>query len=256
MLSKYYKLNLEFKGSRFLGWQKQKDYSPTVQDELEKALSIIFKSEDIHSIGSGRTDTGVHSLGHIVKIKVPFEIEKESLKRAINSILTSDIRIIHIDDSKEDFRPTNDAKSREYMYLFSNLSAPNAFQKDFIPNVSYELDIDQMKSACVLFEGEHDFKNFYCTGSQVNSTVREIFKCSLEFHQLDFHSILPAHYVFRIEGSGFLKQMVRLIVGTIWQVGRGKVSLEDLEVELLSPGNQKLGMTAPACGLYKTSVVY
>lgn len=256
MQFKYYNLNLEFKGSRFLGWQKQKDYSPTVQAELEKALSVIFKSEEIYTIGSGRTDTGVHSLNHIVKIKVPFEIEIESLKRAINSILTSDIRIKSVDESTVDFRPTNDAKSREYMYLFSNLPSPNAFQKDYIPNVSYELDIEKMKKACLLFVGTHDFVNFYCTGSQINSTVREIFSCSLEFHELDFHNILPAHYVFRIEGSGFLKQMVRLIVGTIWQVGRGKVSLESLESELLSPRSEKLGMTAPACGLYKTSVVY
>jgi tRNA pseudouridine38-40 synthase len=254
--SKYYRLTVEFCGTRFLGWQKQKDFSPTVQDELEKALSKIFKSDDIHTIGSGRTDTGVHSLSHIVKIKVPFDIEKESLKRAINSNLKVDIRVKNIDDCLEEFRPTNDAKSREYMYLFSNSKDSNAFQENFIPNISFELDIDKMKKACGLFVGNHDFLNFYCTGSQINSTHREIFKCSLEFHELEFHNILPSHYVFRIEGSGFLKQMVRLIIGTIWQVGRGKVTLESLERELANPGKQKLGITAPACGLYKTSVKY
>ncbi len=256
MESNYYRLTIEFKGTRFFGWQKQKDFCPTVQDDLEAALKKIFKTQEIKSIGSGRTDTGVHSLGHIVKVCVPFEIEEESLKKALNSNLSQDIRVKYVQRCEKDFRPTNDAVSREYIYLFSNLDSPNAFQTDFIPNISHKLDITKMQKACSLFIGVHDFKNFYCTGSQINSTQREIYDCSLSYTDLNFHNILPSHYELKIEGSGFLKQMVRLIVGTIWQVGRGKVSLEELESELRTPGVKKLGITAPACGLFKTKVKY
>jgi tRNA pseudouridine38-40 synthase len=252
----YYKLEVQFKGTRFLGWQKQKDFAPTVQDVLEDACSKIFKTRDISTVGSGRTDSGVHSLGHIVKLKAPFEIPHESLMKGINSSLPEDIRVIAVNECDEEFLPTNHAIKKEYIYLFSNFEDSCALQNDFIVNNRFNLDIDKMQKACELFIGKHDFKNFFCVGSDVNSTTREIFECDLTFKEMDFHGILPSHYTFRIVGNGFLKQMVRLIMGTIWEVGRGKVTLEELESELRTPGSNKLGSTAPANGLFKTKVWY
>jgi len=137
----YYKLILEFKGTKFLGWQKQKDFNPTVQGELEKACKIIFKSDDIHTIGSGRTDTGVHSLDHHVKLKAPFKIENNSLLKALNSHLDLNIRVLSISDSDNSFLPTNHAKSKEYIYLFSNLESESAFQSDYIVNYRHDLNL-------------------------------------------------------------------------------------------------------------------
>lgn len=255
-MSKYYKLKLQFTGSKYLGWQIQKDFSPTVQGELNKACSEIFKNQSVHTIGSGRTDTGVHSLGHIVRLEAPFEIPDIALKKGLNSILPEDIRVTDVERTTKEFKPTNDALKKEYFYLFTNNESTSAFQTQFIPNYRHELNIEKMKEACKLFVGEHDFKNFYCTGSELNSTVREIYECSLDFHNLDFHEILPSHYIFKITGNGFLKQMVRLIVGTIWEVGRGKVTIEELALELQKPGEKKLGITAPAAGLFKNRVWY
>ena len=154
------------------------------------------------------------------------------------------------------FRSTNDALKKEYIYLFTNNDTTSAFQNNFIVNNRFELDSKKMEDACKLFIGEHDFSNFYCFGSPVNSLKRTIFECDIEFFDMKFHGILPSHYRFRIVGNGFLKQMVRLIVGTIWEVGRGRVTLFELESELKNPGLKKLGTTAPPDGLYKSRVWY
>lgn len=252
----YFRLKLQFKGSLFLGWQKQKDFKPTVQDTLERVCEKIFKSTEIRTVGSGRTDSGVHSLNHIVQLEAPFDIEPVNLTKALNSQLPLEIRVLEVIRSSKNFRPTSDAIKKEYIYLFSNLETPMALQSDFIVNNRFNLDFDAMKKACQLFVGSHDFKNFYCTGSDINSTIREIFECDLTLHEMNFHGILPNHYVFRIVGSGFLKQMVRLIVGTIWEVGRGKLTLEELALELKEPGDKKLGNTAPPNGLFKSKVWY
>ncbi len=255
-MAKYYKLKIEFNGTRYLGWQLQKKFSPTVQGELNKACQEIFKSSEIHTIGSGRTDTGVHSLGHIVKLKAPFEINFEALKKGLNSKLPDDIKVLEVDEVLESFRPTNDAIKKEYKYLFTTNKEQSAFQDNIIVNTRFDLDIDEMRRACKVFIGTHDFSDFECTGSDTKSKVREIFECDLLFHKSNFHGIFPDHYVLRVVGSGFLKQMVRLMVGTLWSIGRGKSSIEDLEKSLKNPTGKKLGATAPPSGLYKTKVWY
>ncbi len=252
----YYKLAIQFKGTRYLGWQIQKDFHPTVQGELNSCLEQIFKSNDIHTIGSGRTDTGVHSLSHVVKVKAPFKIEFEGLRRGLNAILPEDIRILSVEDCNSDFLPTNDAQRKEYRYLFSLGKNPSAFQTDIIANNRFDVDVELMKKACGLFIGEHDFSDFQCVGSDVSSSVREIFECELYKKEVDFHGILPGHYVFRVVGSGFLKQMVRLMVGCIWDVGRGKTTLEELKSSMTNPLGKRLGPVAPPEGLYKFDVQY
>lgn len=257
MKNKYfYKLKVSFKGTRYLGWQIQKDFHPTVQGTLNNACSEIFKSKEIKTIGSGRTDSGVHSLGHIVKLEAPFEIDHMGLLKGLNSILPDDIRVLEIDRCKENFLPTNHAKNKTYKYLFTNDQIHNPFQVDSIANFRFELEVDAMKKACELFVGEHDFKDFECTGSDVSSTTRTIYKCDLYYQNVDMHGVMNGHWVVEINGNGFLKQMVRLIVGTIWNVGRGKTTLLEIENSLKTPSGKRLGAVAPACGLYKVSVEY
>lgn len=252
----FYKLKLEYKGTRYLGWQIQKDFEPTVQGELNKACKQIFQIEEIHTVGSGRTDTGVHSLGHIVKLKAPFKMETFALIRGLNSLLPEDIRVLEIEDCEEDFLPTNHAIKKEYKYLFSANPNSNAFQNDFIVNCRFDLDIKLMQEACRLFIGSHDFSDFQCVGSVTNSNIREILECELIFHKMDFHGILPDHYVFRVVGNGFLKQMIRLMMGTLWEIGRGKTTIEELKESLSSPLGKRLGPVAKPQGLFKVKVDY
>ncbi len=253
----FYKLHLSFRGTRFLGWQKQKDFRPTVQDDLEKALRVIFKSDLIHTIGSGRTDTGVHSLGHVVKLSAPFEIAPKNLVRALNSNLPVDIRVHEASFCSENFRPTNDALKKEYKYLFTTNAQLGPFQFDTIANYPYELDFEKMRCASKLFIGRHDFRAFSCVGSEPNSTIREIYECELITNiEPNMQGIFPEYHMIRVVGNGFLKQMVRLVVGSLWHIGRGKLGPDAIVDALSGIEFQRIGEVAPPQGLYKVKTWY
>lgn len=254
----YYRLTLEYKGTHYLGWQIQAEGAGrTVQGELNKALAILSKSTEVRSLGSGRTDAGVHALGQVVKIEMPLVIPCSNLVKALNANLPDDIRVLDAVESDHDFLPTNHAISKEYHYRFSTHDSSRAFQNDFIQNTSFELDHEKMQAACKILIGKHDFCNFFCEGTEVNSTVREIFECEiLKISGKGAWDFLPDHYVFRVVGNGFLKQMVRLLMGTIWNIGRGKVSLGQFEAALDSTPCKRLGPVAPPHGLYLVKVTY
>lgn len=256
MSNTYYKAHISFKGSDFLGWQKQKDFTQTVQEKLDNALVKIFKSESVNSIACGRTDSGVHAFDMTVKLNVPFDIEKSGLLKGLNSHLPKSIRIISIENSTEQFRPTYDAKSREYFYLFSNKRDLTPFCTDLIARVHIDIDEFKINEALALFCGEHDFKNFMCVGSEPKTTVREIFSVKLELVDESFHGLINSHYKITIIGAGFLKQMVRLMVGAAFAYSDGKITLNDISQSLISPGVKKLSPVAPANGLYKSKVSY
>ncbi|MGK0291445.1 MAG: tRNA pseudouridine38-40 synthase [bacterium] len=249
------KLKLQFDGHLYLGWQIQPEGQSTVQGRLNNALKKIYKI-DVKTIGSGRTDSGVHSLSHFVCYNEPFSIPLKSIVLALNTKLPPDIRVMDAEQVDIDFRPTNDAVSREYRYLFSNEKIPSPFQANYISNISYSLDFELMRDASKSFVGKHDFEDFYCVGSDPTSSIREIFEIELLTCPADIHGIFPKHYYFRIVGSGFLKQMVRLIVGTLWSVGREKVSIIDVEDALKNPKGKHLSPVAPAEGLFKYNVEY
>lgn len=252
----HYKLTIQYKGTRYLGWQIQPEGAGlTVQGELNKALKIIAKSTEIRSMGSGRTDAGVHALAQVAKISIPLEINPENLLRALNGNLPDDIRVQKVELSTEDFIPTVHARSKEYHYRFTCNRDPSALQGDYLVNYPYDLDFQKMDEACKILMGEHDFTNFFCEGSEVSTYVREIYACEI-FKVESGNWMLPAHYVFKIEGNGFLKQMVRLLIGAVWNVGRGKISLEEFKAALSSEKRQKLSAVAPPNGLYMVRVNY
>lgn len=253
----YYKITLQYNGTNYFGWQVQPDQL-TVQGVLNSSLTKVCKSSNIKTLGSGRTDAGVHALEQIVKVDIPIDIEPESLIRAINSNLPRDVRCIAAQRCDEKFMPTVDALWKEYTYLFTNNRFANSFQESFIANYPYELDFEKMDKGCRLLIGKHDFCNFFCTGTDVNSTVREIYLASIQSVDVNgfIGSVFPNHYSFTIRGSGFLKQMVRLIIGSLWNVGRGKITLEQLSDALERPQKNKLGIVAPASGLYLARVKY
>jgi tRNA pseudouridine38-40 synthase len=252
----YYKLTIQYKGSSYIGWQIQPDSSGlTVQGELYKALRTISKSQNVKSMGAGRTDTGVHALGQVVKIAIELNIKPENLRKALNVNLPDDIRVTNVEVSDEAFLPTIFAKSKEYHYRFTCNETFSPFQKELIYNYPFELDLEKMKEACQLLIGTHDFSNFYCKGTEVSHNIREIYECEiLEVAESSF--VLPSHYVFRIVGNGFLKQMVRLLMGALWHIGRGKVTLDEFKNSLGPIRVQRLGPVAPPNGLYMVCVNY
>lgn len=252
----HYKLILQYKGTRYLGWQVQPESAGlTVQGELNRALEVISKSPNVKSLGAGRTDAGVHALGQVAKVGMELEIPPMNLVKALNVNLPDDIRVLSAEVSDEEFFPTVHAKSKEYHYRFTCKRTFTAFQNDLIQNHPFELNIEKMREACKVLIGVHDFTNFYCEGTAVASNVREIYECEiLEIPQGDW--MLPSHYVFRIVGNGFLKQMVRLLMGALWNVGRGKITVEDLQAALGPKRVQRLGPVAPPNGLYMVRVNY
>lgn len=253
----HYKLTIQYKGTRYSGWQVQaEDAGLTVQGELNRALSTVSKSEEIKSLGAGRTDAGVHALGQIAKVSMPLEIAPENLIKALNGNLPDDIRVMGASTCEADFFPTIHATSKEYHYRFTANRMFTAFQNELIVNHPFELDLGKMKEACKLLVGEHDFSNYFCEGTEVSSNVRTIFECEILEVEQGGWEMLPPHYIFRIVGSGFLKQMVRLLMGALWNVGRGRISLEEFKSSLSSERREKLGAVAPPHGLYMVRVNY
>lgn len=253
----YYRLVIQYKGTNYRGWQIQPDdYGLTVQGVLNKALGVISKSDDIKSLGSGRTDAGVHALGQVVKIAIPLKIAPENLVRALNVNLPNDIKVLSIEPSTEEFLPTVHAKSKEYHYRFTATRVINAFQEGLVANYPFELDVEKMQEACKYLIGEHDFINYFCEGTEVRSNVRTIYECEIQRIEQGQWGMLPEHFVFKVVGDGFLKQMVRLLMGAIWNIGRGKITPEEFKLSLAAPKIERLGPVAPAEGLYMVRVNY
>lgn len=252
-----YKITIQYKGTRYQGFQVQSQ-GATIQGELNNALAILAKTVDVKTLGSGRTDAGVHALGQVVRIEIPVFIPAESLIKAMNSHLPHDIRVIDAEICDREFHPIFSAKSKEYNYVFSTEKTMTPFADELVTHFPYNLNVELMKEGCKLFCGEHDFINFQCTGTDVGSTVRQIERCELIHYNSDGHwqSLLDNYYVLKIVGNGFLKQMVRLIMGALISLGKEKISLEDIKKSLNTPLKNRLGPTAPPQGLYLKKVHY
>ena len=257
LLLSFYKLHLQYCGTNYLGFQIQPE-GKTIQGELNNAIKLIAKSDEIKTIGSGRTDSGVHAFGQIVRIEMPLEIEGRNLVRALNTKLPNDIRVIHAETCSENFHPIFSAKSKEYNYVFSTKEIPSPFVHDLVTFHTFELDMDKVQAACKEFIGEYDFVNFQAKGTEVESTVRRILECECIHFEVGgpFGNILSDYYVVRVVGNGFLKQMVRLMMGAIFNAGRGKITNQDIKSALLGAKVERLGATAPPNGLYLKEVHY
>ncbi len=252
-----YKITVQYKGTHYQGFQVQPS-GRTIQGEINSALKVLSKSEDIKSVGSGRTDAGVHALAQVMRIEIPVDIPVDNLARAMNSNLPDDIRVIDAKVVTNDFHPIFSAKSKEYNYVFSTESAASPFASELVTYFPGDLDIELMKKGCQVFCGEHDFINYQCVGTEVESTVRKIMSCELVRLDSTGHwkNFTGEYYVLKVVGNGFLKQMVRLLMGALVSLGKGKITLEDLEKSLKTPLKNRLGATAPPQGLYLKEVHY
>ncbi len=258
-MQNYYKITCSYQGTNYWGWQIQ-DNGPTVQGHINNVLAKISKCnpEDIKTLASGRTDRGVHALAQVFRATLALEIEALSLKKAMNSLLNNDIRIVHVEPCESDFHPIRDSISKKYVYLFSWESSELPFDQPFIAPCPKVLDLEKIKKALKLIEGTHDFSNFRTLGTDVKTTIKTIYKAEIQEAEQTlgpFRSKRPV-YQLSFEGDGFLKQMVRLLVGAIWNIGSGKIELVDLEKALKAESEVRIGAVAPACGLYLHSVKY
>lgn len=254
----FYKIKVQYNGFHYIGWQVQPE-GKTIQGTLEQALKKISKNDEVKTIGSGRTDSGVHALGQIVKVGMHLKIDGLALQKALNSNLPDSIRVLESEVCDESFHPIFNAVKKEYIYAFTLKKERNPFVGELVARYPYQdFDLDTLKMACRLFEGEKDFCNYFCTGTPIKSTVRTIHSCNVSNVKADsfFKNFNSDVYLVSFVGSGFLKQMVRLMMGALWAASSRKISLQDIENSLAVPLKNKLAPVAPPQGLYLKSVDY
>lgn len=252
-----YKITVQYKGTHFAGFQVQTHHK-TIQGEINCVLKTLSKSDDVKSVGSGRTDAGVHALAQVMRIEIPVDIPVLGLIRGMNSLLPKDIRVTEASISTNDFHPIYSAKSKEYNYVFTTSEIISPFAEELMTHFPFDLDIELMMKGCQIFCGEYDFINYQCTGTEIESTVRKILSCEIVRFESVGHwgNLASEYYVLKVVGNGFLKQMVRLLMGALVSLGKRKITLEDIKKSLKTPLNNRLGPTAPPQGLYLKEVHY
>ena len=240
------KLTIEYDGTNFCGWQKQPGRR-TVQEEIENALSNILKEEVIIN-GAGRTDAGVHAIGQVANFYTDKTIKCKELYMAINSIIPKDITILNVEDVDNNFHARKSAKAKHYRYVVNNSKIHSALNMNREYVFKYNLNDEAMKLAAEDLIGKHDFAAFKAAGSDVENTEREIFDITI--------NRMGNRVIIDVIGDGFMYNMVRIIVGTLLDIGSGKLDMCTIK-NMIETGDRRLGgQTVPACGLYMVEVKY
>lgn len=241
------RLTIQYEGTNYAGWQSQKN-AKSIQDVMSSALKEIL-GHKVTLIGSGRTDAGVHALGQVANFKTRSRIPVKNIQMALNSVLPKDIVISGAEETKHGFNAQRSAKSKLYRYTVVNGDFIDPFIRRFAARSFYRLDIARMRKAAALMVGRHDFRAFRATdGDREKESVRRIISLGIN---KDGNVIS-----FFVEADGFVYNMVRNIVGTLIEVGRGKFSLGRVK-ELLAEKDRRLcGPTMPAKGLCLVKVSY
>lgn len=255
------KLTLAYDGTDFVGWQRQPD-GRSVQGLLEEALARVDKAP-VAVIGAGRTDAGVHATGQVASARVTNDLPPETLMRALNATLPRDLRVLRIDEAPATFDARREAKLKTYEYRLAQGAAASPFTRRFCWHVPGPLDLDAMREAARRITGRHDFSSFRSTGSSVTTSTRTVTESRLEWTGAEAGTWWP---VFRdpalvlirygITGDGFLRYMVRTIVGTLVEVGKGALRPEEMSRVIEARDRGRAGPTAPAAGLCLVEVRY
>jgi tRNA pseudouridine38-40 synthase len=252
----YYKFILSYNGSGYCGWQQQKDNPNSVEEILKNSICRIHGNREFSMMASSRTDAGVHATGQTIKLIVEQEIDPERFFNKVNSTLPNSIQVEHFEVSSKQFNPNRDVLSKTYFYYFTPEKKVLPQFKKIVFEIGETLDFKVMNKACSALIGEHDFIQFGILRKGASNSRRDIFNASITKTQ--FGELQENVFIFKIEGRGFLKYMVRTIAYALFEVGKGRLSLEDFQACLTNPSKDpiKRFKKAPAHGLNLVSVVY
>lgn len=240
-----FKLFIEYEGTRYSGWQIQKN-ARTVQGELGSAIATVIESPEYELYGSGRTDAGVHALRQVAHLEAKTMLAPEILRRKINDLLPADINILEIEKAAARFHARHDAVSRSYLYQISRRRT--AFGKKYVWWIKDQLDVERMRAAATFFAGMKDFQSFTADDPEEKST-----KVHIERIEIKESGDL---ILIRFVGSHFLWKMVRQMVGVIAEIGRGKLTPEEAKGFFSNLSGQPAKLTAPPSGLFLERVYY
>jgi tRNA pseudouridine38-40 synthase len=242
-----FKLVLEYDGSGYHGWQRQEGVL-TVQEVLESRIEIMLGGP-IRVRGSGRTDAGVHARRQVVNFYARTRLKPREIQRGLNSLLPADIVVLEAEEVADSFHARFSASSKTYEYRILNRETPSALERKGVWLIRRRLVAPPVLECLPRLIGIHDFSAFMAAGSSVKTTERNIYRAELSLPD-------PDHWVFLFEANGFLRHMVRNLVGTLVDVGRGKLSPEGFVEIMHGKDRRRAGMTAPAHGLFLVDVKY
>jgi len=239
---------VEYDGTNYCGFQLQPKGIPTIQGQIEKALYAVL-GRQISISYSGRTDAGVHALWQVISFRTQRKIDLYRYKWSLNCVLPDDIAVKEISKAEDDFDARKSAKKRQYCYYVVNHNVQSVFLKKYSILITQKLDLEAMKKAASLFVGLKDFKAFCNQSNYTGSTVSRVYSFDIEKTDQNL-------FIFKITASSFLYNMVRIIVGSVLELGRGSRSLESIEKALEVKDRKMAGKAAPAKGLFLTGVFY
>ena len=242
-----YKLTLCYDGSRYKGWQKQKNTENTIQEKLEVTLGRIF-GEPIEISGCGRTDAGVHARRQVCSFRTDTEIPCAEILDALRKYLPEDIGALWLEEADGRFHARLSCREKTYIYRIHNSVSPNVFERKYTYHFPSKLDIEKMRQAAELLKGTHDFAPFSSVKKAKKSTVRTVSEITIS-RENDLITM-------RFTGDGFLYNMVRIMVGTLIEVGDGRREAESIPLIFASQNRELAGLTAPACGLFLWDIKY
>jgi tRNA pseudouridine38-40 synthase len=246
--SRTIKLIVEYDGTAYGGWQRQSN-APSIQQALEDTLIEMTKEAELHVIGAGRTDAGVHALGQAVTFVTGSRIPTYGFLRGLNTLLPADISVRSVEEKAPDFDARRSAEGKHYRYRILNQPPRSALRDRYVWHIpAPPLDVARMHAAAAPLRGKQDFASFRAADCERRTTVREL-------HRLDVTRV-GDEIVVDVEGTAFLKNMVRIIVGTLCGAGRGELSPEDMAAIRDARDRTRAGMTAPPHGLYLVEVFY
>ena len=242
-----YKIVVEYDGTDFVGWQKQKSGS-SIQEELEKAIKV-FAHTETEVYGSGRTDAGVHAYGQVAHFDLPEAMDTFQMRASFNALLRPNpIAVLSVEEVSDDFHARFSAKQRSYIYKILNRQAPAVLDKNRVWQVGLPLNVSEMQKAAHLLLGKHDFSTFRDSECQAKSPVKTLDELTI--------SKRGDYIFFLVRAKSFLHHQVRNMVGSLVEVGLGKWTVDDFHEAMHACDRTKGGPTAPASGLYFQSVLY
>jgi tRNA pseudouridine38-40 synthase len=249
MVMRTLKITIAYDGTNYVGWQRQ-DNGLSVQQVVEDALRPFLDDEaaPIALLGASRTDAGVHAAEQVASVRVPFTTPVDAIERALNIRMPGDVRALQVEDVPESFHARFDSRSKQYRYRIATTRVLSPFDRLYVWHLPYALDLEAMRAAGAMLVGRHDFASFQASGAATVDTIREV-------DRVDVVSS-PGSIDIVVEGNGFLRHMVRIMVGSLVEVGSGRKAVDWMAAVLAEARRESAGPTAPAHGLILEHVRY